>query len=138
MSQTISPAPVRKTVTVNAPPAKAFDVFTRSLDAWWPRTHHIGKSTMKLAHAPYVSIINCSRRSKWRERSSHRTSAEAGTNTPKRTAQARSRTCGTTSASWTAKVRNVSEANATLKDKKRRSDSRLSSRNARSSSGSTN
>jgi uncharacterized protein YndB with AHSA1/START domain len=41
--QVIAPAPVRKTVTVNAPPAKAFDVFTRSLDLWWPKSHHIGK-----------------------------------------------------------------------------------------------
>ena len=34
------------------------------------------------------NIINCEKRSKWRELSSRKTSAEAGTNTPKRTAQA--------------------------------------------------
>jgi uncharacterized protein YndB with AHSA1/START domain len=46
MSQTIKPAPVRKTVTVRASAEKAFRVFTDGFDRWWPRTHHIGKSEM--------------------------------------------------------------------------------------------
>ncbi|HWA62090.1 MAG TPA: SRPBCC family protein [Caulobacteraceae bacterium] len=49
MNQVIQPAPVRKTVTVAAPPARAFDVFTRNLDAWWPKTHSIGKSPIARA-----------------------------------------------------------------------------------------
>ena len=42
-------APVRKSITVNAPQAHAFDVFARRFDAWWPRDHHIGKPAMKEA-----------------------------------------------------------------------------------------
>jgi len=46
--QTAVPS-VRKTITVKAGPERAFEVFTRELDAWWPRTHHIGKVPMKKA-----------------------------------------------------------------------------------------
>jgi uncharacterized protein YndB with AHSA1/START domain len=42
-------APVTKSITVNASPARAFRVFTNGFDSWWPRTHHIGKSPMKKA-----------------------------------------------------------------------------------------
>ena len=42
-------APVRKTITVNAPQAHAFDVFANRFDAWWPRDHHIGKTAMAKA-----------------------------------------------------------------------------------------
>ena len=37
---------VRKTVTVNAPIERAFDVFTSGFDSWWPRSHHIAKVDM--------------------------------------------------------------------------------------------
>jgi uncharacterized protein YndB with AHSA1/START domain len=49
MSQTITPAPVRKTLTVRAAPETAFRVFTEGFDRWWPRTHHIGKAELKQA-----------------------------------------------------------------------------------------
>jgi len=39
--------PVRKSVTVKAPVARAFEVFTAGFDTWWPRTHHIGKSPLQ-------------------------------------------------------------------------------------------
>jgi uncharacterized protein YndB with AHSA1/START domain len=42
-------APVRKSITVKASAARAFQVFTDEFDTWWPRTHHIGKSPMKKA-----------------------------------------------------------------------------------------
>src|SRR2546423_6570595 len=42
-------AAVRKSVTVNATPKEAFQVFTEDFDSWWPRSHHIGKSPMKKA-----------------------------------------------------------------------------------------
>jgi len=42
-------APVRKTITVNATVDRAFEVYTKGFDTWWPRSHHIGKSPMKKA-----------------------------------------------------------------------------------------
>jgi uncharacterized protein YndB with AHSA1/START domain len=38
--------PVRKQILVEAPQAHAFDVFTRGIDRWWPREHHIGQSPL--------------------------------------------------------------------------------------------
>lgn len=39
------PLAVRKTVTVQAPQAVAFEVFTARIASWWPMaTHHIGKA----------------------------------------------------------------------------------------------
>lgn len=35
-------APVRKSITVNAPLARAFEVFTAGIDRWWPKSHGIG------------------------------------------------------------------------------------------------
>ncbi|HXL98619.1 MAG TPA: SRPBCC family protein [Rhizomicrobium sp.] len=43
----ITPAPVRKSIRVNAPQAKAFETFTARIDAWWPRGHHVGASPLK-------------------------------------------------------------------------------------------
>jgi len=45
----VTVAPVRKSLTVQAGAALAFRVFTEEFDAWWPRTHHIGKAPMKKA-----------------------------------------------------------------------------------------
>lgn len=49
MSQTIQPAPIRKALTVRANREKAFEVFTKGLDRWWPRSHSIGDSPLKEA-----------------------------------------------------------------------------------------
>lgn len=52
MTTTVDPTtdmPVRKSVTVKADPARAFQIFTEGLDSWWPRTHHIGQSPMTRA-----------------------------------------------------------------------------------------
>ena len=43
----IRPAPVRKTVTVKAPPGRAFATFTGRMVSWWHPDHHIGKSPLK-------------------------------------------------------------------------------------------
>ena len=43
----IAPAPVRKTIQVQASQARAFEVFTARLAAWWPKDHHIGKVDMQ-------------------------------------------------------------------------------------------
>jgi uncharacterized protein YndB with AHSA1/START domain len=41
--------PVLKVTSVNASVDRAFEVFTRGFDSWWPRGHHIGPSPMKRA-----------------------------------------------------------------------------------------
>jgi uncharacterized protein YndB with AHSA1/START domain len=45
----VAEASVKKSITVNASVAHAFDVFTAGYDSWWPRSHHIGKSPMREA-----------------------------------------------------------------------------------------
>lgn len=47
MNLQIRPAPVRKTVTVKASPARAFEVFTSRMISWWRPYHHIGPSPLK-------------------------------------------------------------------------------------------
>jgi uncharacterized protein YndB with AHSA1/START domain len=42
-------APVHKTIVVRTTVDRAFKVFTDDFDAWWPRTHHIGKSPLTRA-----------------------------------------------------------------------------------------
>jgi hypothetical protein len=44
MNTQIRPAPVRKSIFVNAPQARAFDVFTNGIGRWWPKTHKIGQA----------------------------------------------------------------------------------------------
>jgi uncharacterized protein YndB with AHSA1/START domain len=50
MTGTIAPAPVRKTVRVNASPARAFEVFTAGMSRWWLKTHHI-------AAEPFAAVV---------------------------------------------------------------------------------
>ncbi len=45
-NRTIQPAPVRRSIEVNASQAKAFEVFTRKTSTWWPKQHHIGKAPL--------------------------------------------------------------------------------------------
>ena len=40
---------VNKEIVVQAPPERAFRVFTENFDSWWPRGHHIGKADMQAA-----------------------------------------------------------------------------------------
>ncbi|HWA89384.1 MAG TPA: SRPBCC family protein [Rhizomicrobium sp.] len=47
--KTVTIAPVRKTLTVKAAPARAFEVFTSGMSRWWPPTHSILKSPFKEA-----------------------------------------------------------------------------------------
>jgi len=49
MTAAIKIAPVRKSIHVNAEPARAFEVFTAGLGRWWPRDKGIGKLPMKSA-----------------------------------------------------------------------------------------
>lgn len=41
--------PVRHVIVVDAPREHAFEVFTRGLDSWWFRHHHIGKEPIREA-----------------------------------------------------------------------------------------
>jgi uncharacterized protein YndB with AHSA1/START domain len=70
--RTITPAPVRRSIEVNAPQAKAFDVFTRKTSAWWPKTHHIGKSP--LAEAIIEPKVN----GRWYERGEDGSECDSG------------------------------------------------------------
>jgi hypothetical protein len=47
MNRTIQPAPVRRSVDVKVSQKRAFEVFTGSIAAWWPRSHHIGGAELK-------------------------------------------------------------------------------------------
>lgn len=49
MTATISPSPVRRTVTVKAAPQRAFDVFTAGFSRWWPKGQSIGRVAQKTA-----------------------------------------------------------------------------------------
>jgi uncharacterized protein YndB with AHSA1/START domain len=40
---------VRREITVNATPERAFEVFTEQFDSWWPRSHHIGEAELAKA-----------------------------------------------------------------------------------------
>lgn len=42
----IKPAPVRRSIFVNAPQAHAFEVFTSGIGRWWPKTHTIGNAEL--------------------------------------------------------------------------------------------
>ena len=49
MTQTITPAPIRRSVQVKVPPARAFEIFTAGASRWWLKTHSISttKSPIK-------------------------------------------------------------------------------------------
>jgi uncharacterized protein YndB with AHSA1/START domain len=47
LNRTISIAPVRKSVLVQATPAMAFEVFTAGIDRWWPKSKGIGGTPIR-------------------------------------------------------------------------------------------
>ena len=49
MSQTLHPAPVRKSLVIRATPEKAFEVFTTGFGRWWPKSHSTASSPQKQA-----------------------------------------------------------------------------------------
>jgi uncharacterized protein YndB with AHSA1/START domain len=61
MSMTTATA-VRHAITVAAPQERAFEVFTRDFNGWWPRTHKIGSS--ELAEA----VLETREGGRWYER----------------------------------------------------------------------
>jgi hypothetical protein len=46
LSPTLSIAPVRKTLIVEATAERAFEVFTAGIDRWWPKTHSLSTSPL--------------------------------------------------------------------------------------------
>ena len=46
-ADTVTIAPVRKSIRVKASQAHAFEVFTEGLDRWWPRKASVGTAAMK-------------------------------------------------------------------------------------------
>jgi uncharacterized protein YndB with AHSA1/START domain len=46
MSTQIRPAPVRKSIFVDALPNHAFEVFTSGIGRWWPKSHKIGDAEL--------------------------------------------------------------------------------------------
>ncbi len=72
MNRTIQPAPVRRSVTVKAPPARAFEVFTASIGRWWPKSHHIGPVD------PETVIIEPREGGRWFERAPDGAECEVG------------------------------------------------------------
>jgi uncharacterized protein YndB with AHSA1/START domain len=60
---TTTVAPVAKSVTVNAPIDRAFQVFTESFNSWWPSTHHV--RAVDLAEAVLEPALG----GRWYERS---------------------------------------------------------------------
>ena len=72
MNKTITIAPVRKSITVQASPLYAFDVFTAGLDRWWPKAHSIGS-------APLIeSVLEPGVGGRWLSRHSDGTEAVIG------------------------------------------------------------
>jgi uncharacterized protein YndB with AHSA1/START domain len=50
VQQTITPAPVRKSLFVKATPQRSFEVFAANMGKWWPKSHSIGDN-------PQVDVI---------------------------------------------------------------------------------
>jgi uncharacterized protein YndB with AHSA1/START domain len=46
--QHIAPAAIRKSVTVNVPAERAFDVFAARMGTWWHKEHSIAKGTTQV------------------------------------------------------------------------------------------
>jgi len=46
MSTQIRPAPVRKSIFVDAPQSLAFEVFTNGMGRWWPKSHKLSEAEL--------------------------------------------------------------------------------------------
>jgi uncharacterized protein YndB with AHSA1/START domain len=68
----IKPAPVRRSILVDASPERAFNVFTAGIGRWWPRSHHIG------AADPETFMIEPRAGGRWFERSTDGVECEIG------------------------------------------------------------
>ena len=46
-SDTVTESSVKKSVTVKCSLEHAFEIFTKHIELWWPKEHHIGKSALE-------------------------------------------------------------------------------------------
>jgi hypothetical protein len=68
----IEPAPIRKSILVNAPQERAFQVFTAGMGGWWRPEHHIAKT-------PFADVVVEPRTGgRWFERDKDGTECEWG------------------------------------------------------------
>ena len=72
MKKTITIAAVRKSVIVDATPARAFEVFTDGINRWWPKTHGLGTAP------PRESIIEPYVGGRWYTRNEDNTESVVG------------------------------------------------------------
>ncbi len=72
MNRSVTPAPVRKSVRVNAPPQRAFEVFTAGIGRWWPKSHHICPGELD------CTVIEPRVAGRWYERSTEGIECEIG------------------------------------------------------------
>ncbi len=67
----IEPAPVRKSVTVRAPPERAFDIFVSHMGEWWLKSHSLtasGQTTVvvePLSGGRWYEIGNSGEEKEW-------------------------------------------------------------------------
>jgi uncharacterized protein YndB with AHSA1/START domain len=72
MQRTIMPAPVRRSIQVEVPRERAFEVFTAGIGRWWPKTHHIGAADLD------ALVIEPREGGRWFERGVDGTECEVG------------------------------------------------------------
>ena len=72
MQRTIMPTPVRRSIQVDVPRERAFEVFTAGIGRWWPKTHHIGAADLD------ALVIEPREGGRWFERGVDGTECEVG------------------------------------------------------------
>ena len=72
MNTQIRPAPVRKSIFVNASPEMAFDVFTVGMGRWWPKSHKLGEAELD------TQIIEPKEGGRWFQRNLDGSTCEIG------------------------------------------------------------
>lgn len=73
MSTQIRPAPVRKSLFVNATQDHAFEVFTAGMGRWWPKSHKLTEADLD------QQIIEPKQDGRWYQRSVDGSECEIGT-----------------------------------------------------------
>jgi uncharacterized protein YndB with AHSA1/START domain len=73
MSTQIRPAPVRKSLHVDAAQDHAFDVFTSGMGRWWPKSHKLGEAELD------TQIIEPREGGRWYQRNLDGSECEIGT-----------------------------------------------------------